>query len=165
MVLSFASQQGVTSFGMYERDATGWSRKYILPMIVDYDDSIGTPSRRPSARLIHVRPNAGLVDEWVEDAPDTWRLFHSYQPQDLGTISLYTQFNLTPDGLHAVFQQARVDGSYAVAHAWRDTIDAPFGQAVPIMGVPRSAIDAFMTHDCGRIYFAGLGSIFYAQQQ
>lgn len=155
----------VTSmYSVHERDATGWRWKYDLPLIAEFDDSVGTPSRRPNAHILHARPNVGLVDEYVEDAPDAWRLARSYTTDELGTRSLYTVFNLTADGLQVIYQQASLDGTLAISHAWRDSVDARFGPGVALDGIPRRVFDAFMTNDCGRVYFSGLSSIFYARQ-
>jgi len=151
-------------FVVYKRRNGAWQIAYTL-LAADYDDSIGTPSRRPNAHIMHSRPNTGAVDEYVEAAPDVWTLVRSYTPAELGTISLYTPFNLTPDGLHVVFLAYLPGGEIVVLHAQRDSVDTPFGPGVPVMGIPRSAGTPFMTHDCGRVYLSGLSSIFYAQQR
>lgn len=165
MFLLRATAAGVTGFAVYHRDATAWRYAYDLPVIGDYDDAVGVPSARPNARFMHSRPNAGVVDEYVEEAPDTWRLWHSYPAADFDTISLYTQFNLTADGLHVIYQAFALDSTIVVRHAWRDDIGAQFRKTLPIMGVPRGTVDGVMTPDCGRLYFSGLSSIFYAQQR
>ena len=152
------------TFSVHYRDATKWAWAYDLPVVGDYDATVGTPSRRPHAHVMHASPNAARVDELVEDTPDNWRIVRSYTPQDLGTISLYTMFNLTPDGLHVVYQRVINDGTYEMTQASRTNIDAPFGPGTPLEGIPRTVFDAFMTNDCGRIYFSGLSSIFYARQ-
>ncbi|MBA3392783.1 MAG: hypothetical protein H0T89_09070 [Deltaproteobacteria bacterium] len=163
-IIHHLGTSGTDKFSVYRREPAGWMRAYALPAVVDYDDSIGTPSRRPNARVLHARPNAGLVDEYVEEPADTWRWLRSYTTTELGTISLYTQFNLTPDGLHVVYQGFLFDGTLAIYHGQRASLDEPFGRGVAIAGIPRTVHDAFMTHDCGRIYFSGLSSVFYARQ-
>lgn len=162
-IIQHITTGGAVAFSVYRREPAGWMHVYALPITVDYDDSFGTPSRRPNARILHARPNAGVVDEYVEESPDVWRPLRSYSASQLGTLSLYTQFNLTADGLHVVYQGLTTEGT-AVYHARRANLDDPFGAGVPVAGIPRSVHDAFMTNDCGRIYFSGLSSVFYARQ-
>jgi hypothetical protein len=123
LILSYQDLQGPPMFGVYARRDDTWQRQYTLPMSIDFDDNIGAPSRRPDARILHARPNAAVVDEYVEDAPDSWRLLRSHSPMALGTSSLYSQFNLTPDGLHVVFRGSFPDGTVAVFHAARASRD------------------------------------------
>jgi hypothetical protein len=154
------------AFSMYHRAASRWEVAYDLVAAAEFDDTMGTPSRRPSARVLYSRPNVGLVDELVEDPPGTWRVMRSYSTAELGINTGYSALNLTPDGLHAIVQGAASVPStqQAIFHLWRDSLDAKFGPAVPVVGVPRLVTDAFMTNDCGRVYFSGLSSIFYTQQ-
>ena len=163
-IVQHATLTGVPVFSVHVREAAGWKWSYDLPA-ADYDDSVGTPSSRPGARLMHARPNAGVVDELVEDTPDTWRVLRSYTAQELGTFHLYGVFNLTADGRHVVFSGADTPQNTNVYHAVRTGIDERFGRGVPVAGIPRTVEDAFMTDDCGRVYFSGLSSIFYARQQ
>jgi len=64
------------------------------------------------------------------------------------------------DGLRAVFTGATTLPE--VRYAVRSRIDAPFEGSFPLT-VP-AAMDAYLTEDCSRLYFSGLGSIFYVPQ-
>lgn len=151
-------------FSVYRRDETSWRWSSDLPMITDYDDAIGVPSRGPAARVMHTRPNTGVVDELVEEG-GTWRLVRSYSYDHFGTLPIYAPVNLTADGLHVLFRSADLQPIPAIYHAARASIDEPFGGASPLANLPREIHDPFMTPDCGRVYFSGLSSVFYARQQ
>lgn len=148
----------------YVRDDAGWRWTHDLPITLDYDDTIGSPTGGPNMRVLHARPNSGVVDELVEDGPATWRVVHSYTPAELGTIHVYLPLSFTPDGLHAVFGGMDANGNRHVLHATRASLDDRLATGVPLAGVPRSVNDPYMTGDCGRVYFSGLSSIFYARQ-
>jgi hypothetical protein len=163
-VIFHSITQGNNAYSVHHRDSTGWRFAYDLPIVYDFDDSVGVPSRSPRAHILHAIPNAGLVEEFVEDAPGVWRLLFTYKSSELATQSLYTQFNLTPDGLQVLYQGAFVEG-YAIYHAWRGSLDEKFGPGVAVEGIARTVQDAFMTENCARIYFSGLSSIFYAEQR
>ena len=46
----------------------------------------------------------------------------------------------------------------------RPSVDAPFRAAEPLQGIPPHVYDSAMTEDCARVYFSGLGAVFYVQQ-
>jgi hypothetical protein len=79
-------------------------------------------------------------------------------------IQVATPPNLSADGLRMVFRAYESTGNtFAVFYADRESIDARFGMAQPVAGVP-DVSDPFMSDDCARIYFSGLGSLLYVDQ-
>ena len=72
---------------------------------------------------------------------------------------------MTTDGLRMVFGGLQLGGSgQAVFYADRGSLDARFGTASVLDGVPATVTDAYLSEDCERIYFSGLQSIFYEQR-
>ena len=70
---------------------------------------------------------------------------------------------MATDGLRIVFYARALDQAFYVMYSDRPTIDDRFRPADQITGVPNVA-DPFLTEDCARIYFSGLGSVFYESQ-
>jgi hypothetical protein len=70
---------------------------------------------------------------------------------------------MSPDGLRVVYQAYPAGGMRSVVYADRERVDDPFQLVAPLENVP-IASDLFMTADCGRIYFAGLGAISYVER-
>ena len=52
----------------------------------------------------------------------------------------------------------------AVAYVDRASMDEPFGTPVPIAGTVLTFERPYLTDDCARLYFAGLGEVLYLQQ-
>jgi hypothetical protein len=133
-------------------------------MTVDYDDSVGVPSRGPRARFLHARPNAGMLDEYVEDPAGVWTRVASYTATELGTVAFYNTFNLTDDGLNVIYWASTTTGS-GIYRASRTSVDEKLANPTPLPGLPRTVYDPYMTNDCSRVYFSGLNSVFVARQQ
>ena len=69
--------------------------------------------------------------------------------------------NLSPDGLRLVLGSTTQQSK--VMYSDRPSVDMRFRQAVPLMDIP-DVPDPFLTEDCARVYFSGIGSVFYAQR-
>ena len=157
-------RMGVSVFSMYRREVDRWRREYDLPLTVDFDDTVGIPSRSPYARVFHARPNAGVVDELVEDPPGTWRVHATYTPPELGVLSTYHPINLSADGLHLIYSSNTLESSFATFHAVRERIEDRFSQFGLLDGIPKRTSDLFMNGDCSRVYFSGLERVFYVER-
>jgi hypothetical protein len=151
-------------FSVYALENGTWQHDHELvdPMLVAGTEAFGTPSRRP-ARIIRVELGTTSFTELVEDPPGTWRTNgRNYPPNHFGITDFSSPVNLSPDGLRIVFA-ARINNVAGTFYASRRTLDEMFGPATQLEGVP-PVVDPFMTANCGRVYFSGLGtSIFYAE--
>jgi hypothetical protein len=76
--------------------------------------------------------------------------------------------SLSPDGLRLVASGITIgpgSGVAAIVYAARASVNDPFSGAAPLEGTPSAGQTPFMTEDCGRLYFSGLGSVFYISQR
>jgi hypothetical protein len=161
---------GSSEIGEYLPDGNGgWRFNGVLkfpPALfpISFDVSIGTASYGPHRHVIVSACNVGCADydlhEIVQQDNGGWLEVQEYTNQDLGTVSVDTA-NLTPDGLRIVLRGTLSTGS-AVLYADRPTIDARFGTATALAGVPVT-FDPYLAPDCSRLYFTGLESVWYVQ--
>jgi hypothetical protein len=138
----------------YARQPNGdWSRKGTIATAPSYRDVSG-PTRRPRHVMLTTSSNA--LAELVEDTP-LWRQVALHPASELG-VGYPGAPKLSADGLRLLL----VDGT-RVVYADRPTIEAPFRPAAPVDGLPY-VTDAFLTDDCSRVYFSGVGTVFYSQR-
>jgi len=146
---------------VYTRDDAGWRWARDLPFVLTmYRDQIGAPSRAPGRRLMIT--TQGAVVEAVEADNGAWTTI-PYTAAELGVREVKSAVNLSADGLRAVFSAATEAGEERVFYASRLDPTTKFAGATAL-DVPY-VTDAFLTEDCARLYFNGVGSIFYAQQR
>jgi hypothetical protein len=108
----------------------------------------------------------GEIHELDELAPQVWQDFAQYQLLPTpGTVDSPPQ--ISPDGLRVVFHGATGGATpvMGVYYADRANLSVPFNPAVLLVGPPEQAGTPFMTPDCSRIYFSGLGSVFYVPEE
>ncbi|MGE5181214.1 MAG: hypothetical protein ACM31C_04095 [Acidobacteriota bacterium] len=163
---------GNDTFGEYVPvDASHWTYVRdlgIAPSIDGSGEELGSVSTAPGRRAMITINYDSSLHEWVQQPDDTWReLTPAYTSGDLGIAAsgLLSAANLTSDGLRVVFA-ARVPGTVEqrVFYADRASRDDRFGAATPLDGVPGTVDDPVMTDDCTRVYFSGLGRIFYVEE-
>jgi hypothetical protein len=120
------------------------------------NDSLSTIARGPDGDHVIVRAFDGTLHEWAEHG-GTWAegLVHD----QVGIA--FAQVKLSPDGLHLVGWKAHE----AIYYTDRASTDAPFGPAVTFPSMPLDLAAPLMTADCARVYVAGVGGVFYAQQR
>jgi hypothetical protein len=127
--------------------------------------SLSTPTRGSPRRFLAV-DNSGYLDEMIDDGTLDLQVHRRYQQGELGVYN-YTQPSLTPDGLRLVVYATQPQSGGAVKQSlWysdRPSIDADFRPLDPLPDVP-IVNDPFLTEDCSRLYFSGIGSIWYVQQ-
>jgi hypothetical protein len=129
---------------------------------------LGAPTRAPNRHVFVSGGGLNDIDytfhELALAGDGTWlEPGAPYIDGDLVASGLLEAPNLTPDGLRMVFRGYAASGEVGIFYADRQTIDDRFTSATILTGVP-AASDAYMTEDCTRIYFTGLGSIFYVRQ-
>jgi hypothetical protein len=152
----------------FQRDNTAavdsaWSQvaNALLPPV----NQLSTFSAAPKRHVLLLPPSSqsDSLLEMVENADGTWSLIHTYQYESDFGSRMYGPPFLSADGLRLVF--AGQAGSVEhMMYTDRATIDGLFGPAVPLEGVP-FVYDPFITTDCSRIYFSGLGSIYHLDQE
>jgi len=152
---------GANRFSAYRRAGTGWAwHRDVIDVPDDFLVTVGVPSRGPSRRIL-VGGEAGLR-ELVED-PDGWRV-HAETPWAALGVTFGAHPNLSEDGTRMTFL-ASSPSPARMMYADRASLDEPFGAAREIPSLPEVTVGGFLTDDCGRFYFGGLSSVFYAYQQ
>ena len=160
---------GVAWFAHMRNDAGLWERTVEVAFPPTSLNYLGTPSRGPLRRVMVVDYNAQTALLEYELAPSgDLRLLDRYSAADLGVAAFNgSMMNMSPDGLRAVFVAYGVGdtpGEMRVFYADRATVAQRFGAAVLLPDVPTSR-EAYLSEDCGRIYFPGLGSLLYLRQR
>ena len=148
---------------VYVRGSSGaWSKTTTLPFGGATSTYFSTASRGPQRHVLVYAFGVGIT-EWVSDTTGTWSSLPPISEAVLGATEI-TSLRLSPDGTRLVFYGLRTGDSLAIDYMDRPSVDAAWNPALRVVGVPPDVFDAFMTEDCGRLYFAALGSIFYSEQ-
>src|SRR5207302_4451118 len=104
---------------------------------------------------------AGMMHELVEDSGGAWSDVAVYTYAELGATTFGYELYMTPDGLRFIDSGTVPGGtSEQVLYADRPSLDVPFSHVVPVQDVDFLP-GAFLTEDCGRLYFSSFGSVFY----
>ena len=128
------------------------------PFGTTLNDSISTIAHGPTGDHVLVREVAtGTLHEWV-GAGSSWQEVQQHTAEQLGIM--VELMKLSPNGLHLVAQT--LAGMY---YSDRPTVDSPFRAADPFPSAPSDFTAPLMTDDCARLYVAGLGEVFYVQQE
>jgi len=140
-----------------------WLFSGIAPIFTTTSDSISTIAPSPEGDHILVREaGANVMQEWVGRGAD-WHLVRSETGAELGLPLGPAKLSL--DGLRVVQAGFGVSNQVLVYYTDRPSIDAPFRAAEPFPTAPQDPNGALMTEDCARLYVAGIGEVFYAQQR
>ena len=119
----------------------------------------GVPSARPDRRIIET--SAGGWRE-LEEQGTTWVEVRAGTSPDLGLpLSQGNDPNLSPDGLRLTFVDPT--NSLRVRYTDRATIADPFRPAVLLD--TGAAQNAFLAHDCSRLYFSSAPYIYFRYLQ
>lgn len=126
---------------------------------------VSTPSRGPDRRAMVVEFDTDhyQLTEIRDTGGSPWEVVDSYPASVLDVIEL-NSVSLTADGLRLVFKGSSTAGDSGVFQSERPNLSARFGPARLLTTVSNIAETPFMTEDCGRIYFAGLDTVFYLAQ-
>ncbi len=141
----------------------GWTRSVNVSSHSETIEVVSTPMRAGRPRRV-LYATTTEIRELDEGSNGIWTeiVDHRYRVPG-GTAA---SPNLSPDGLRMVFMAVSGPlGSPEVVHyADRPNLSAPFGPAIPLVDVPAGADTPFLTDNCGRLYFSGLGSVLYVAQ-
>ncbi|MDB4956779.1 MAG: hypothetical protein JWO36_4348 [Myxococcales bacterium] len=168
-VHEYVFAQSKASFVRY-RHAAGdhWTRDGVLVMpavVTGPLIEISTPTRGPVRRVI-VRDNTANLYELIDDGSNTLQMHATYTPADLGVFNAQSAM-LSADGMRLVLYGTKPDGNGNVIQSvWytdRPTIADRFRPVDRMLDVP-VITDPFLSEDCARLYFSGIGSIWYVQQ-
>jgi hypothetical protein len=144
-----------------------WTRNDVLvmPSMLPPIAWLSGPTRGPARRLLAVGSDDSIY-ELVDDGSPNLQLRATYTAAMLGIHNL-TAPQLSPDGLRIVVAATQADAMGNVLQAvWytdRATLDDSFRPADPMPTVPVIS-DPFMTADCSRVYFTGIGSLWFVQR-
>jgi hypothetical protein len=152
-------------FGEYHAvDATTWS--YVgdsgIPHGTDLGALISVPTRAPHRHVMWTNGRDGSLHELVQQDTGSWT--EVMTTAALGLPSIWDAASLTSDGLRMVVHVEGAPGAASTEYADRPTIDQPFNPAVRLEGVPDTITDQVMLDDCTRIYFSGVGRVFFVEQ-
>lgn len=144
----------------FEETSGTWTQGETVPITITNAQRTSTVFRGPTGdRLIIMDAFMNDMIEyerdgatWVQRGPNRMRpqAFFGFRP-----------FSLTTDGLRAVYLN---DDATTLMYVDRPDLESWFGEARTLEGAPTVA-DAQLTDDCSRLYYDGLDSIFYSQQE
>jgi hypothetical protein len=157
MLSTYDVATNVGELRVYHRDGTVWIRDANVP---NPPAAASNPSRGPAYRILGTGGATDVSELAYIDG--TWQSVRTHSLQALGVPSV-GRIWLSADALRILFM-ADAFSSYEnryMAYADRASVDDAFGRARPLP-VP-VVFDAYVTEDCGRLYFSGLHSIFYAE--
>ena len=144
---------------VYEQSAGAWRFRANLPAAISIKGRPSTVFRGPSGdRLIF---NGSTSLEEYEQDNGTWVLRGPVHSRAELRIDAGVTMAITSDGLRAIF---RGDGVTQMLYADRPDLESWFGAPQILDGLPK-VTDAQLTDDCSRVYYTGLNSAFYSQQQ
>ena len=125
-------------------------------------------SARPNRHIVG-HENDQRIHEFAEDAPGVWHeVMPPYVFADVAGIEAPPY--LSPDGLRMIFEgvmdSTTAKNGYvsAVMYSDRASIDARFGEVVAIGAAPMTMERPYLTVDCARLYFHGVGEVLYLAQ-
>jgi hypothetical protein len=152
----------------YVRDTTTWRLVAEFPAAPDQIGAfprLSAPSRGPDRRMLLYDLNnvTPLLIELADSGTGQWyrRDVYPPPPEVMGVIE---SLALTEDGLRAI-----VSTPFGSFYTDRQSISDRFVRAQPITTVPGTGYNGpsfpYLREDCGRLYFSGLGTILYIDQQ
>ena len=155
-----------TRFDQYRRDGDTWTLIGVLPFANEYNDWISNLSRDPDGRERMVLLRQNTLQEYTYDGA-AWTAGHMYSAGTIVGVPYVRSVMIAPDGLHLTVTAGQ--GQFEPADVYwgkRASVNEPFGRLTPAPDLPVPFDSTvFMTSNCGRAYFSGLQSLFYAQQQ
>jgi hypothetical protein len=142
-------------------DGAAWQRDPDLAMLSSYAE-FSAATAKPNRRAMLTDTSSRLA-ELVEDDTGKWVVAAVHPPAELG-LGVAGAPKLSADGLRILVTGVVASGGGEhVYYSARASVVDPFPPATQLLGVP-NVRDAYMTEDCGRVYFSGLESIFYVQR-
>jgi hypothetical protein len=159
---------GVATISVYDRaPPNSWTFAYVaytLPA-TDTGASLSPPMRVGPDR--HMLYTVGAdIHELQELSLGVWSELRIYGRNSLG-VMLFGSATLSPDGLRMVFtgtSSGPGPGSPGVFYSDRASVTDAFTTSTFLEGPPVDGQTPFLTEDCGRVYFSGLGSVFFVAQ-
>jgi hypothetical protein len=146
----------------YQRDATGaWTKMEKLPVTFSAGQLVSSVTRGPRRHMLVLESNQA-IREWAIDEGGVWRDVGTYTATNLYANAVFGM-NLSADGRRLVMQATNIQYDIVMMYTHRASIDDRFGPAMTLVDAP-GARDAFFTEDCDRMYFSGLGAVFYVRR-
>jgi hypothetical protein len=169
--ISVADNQTVFLFHVYQRDDPGnpfstWTQ--VSDLNVPSTAAASTLSMAPHPHMLS-SPNQSFdtaFTELAESDNGTWTTVKTHSTSELGILEMSGfDFYLSPDGLRVIFEAAIGSQSdWYTLYSDRPSISDRFRAAEVLSGVP-AGFGPFMTADCSRVYFFGLGTILYVEAE
>jgi hypothetical protein len=158
LAIATASSSGSSIVTIFERTPTGWEPRDEILGVTSFT-GITKPTR--DGHVIFVTPLA--LREYADDGTGTFREVLTHTADDLAVNGFVFSANVTSDGLRVLFYGvAKGDSMKALLYADRARTTDTFGHATRMQNIDYVP-EAFMTDDCGRLYFPAASSIFYVQ--
>ncbi len=146
----------------HRRDATGaWTLKDRTAIVFFPGGVMSSVSRGPRRHLLVLETNSQMR-EWQSDDTGTWSEVRTYMATDLDIYMIYS-VDLSQDGLRLIMYGQDKLANQRIFYSYRNAIDDRFGPAVEIPTAPH-ATDLHLTEDCERMYFSGVGAVFYVRR-
>lgn len=156
VVHQYHGQPAIHRLNLYRRAGVTWTFATTISESAMFITA-GVPSAGPERRLIEsslqgYRELAERGGVWVEVHRGPWA-------ELLSTGNVGDHLNLSADGLRMTFTE-----NNNVQYTDRPSLEVPFRVSVRLASVGH-AYSAHMVDNCGKIYFTGLGSVFYRYQR
>lgn len=157
LITTFDLTNTVGALRVYRRAGDTWVRDADVP---NAPPRTSNPSRGPDHRILGTNGTSDVIE--ISDASGSWQQVRTHAKVALGVPSVGAIW-LSADALSIVFVANAFDlpENRTIMYADRAAKDDLFGTARPL-ALP-IVDDIFITEDCGRLYFSGLRSIFYAE--
>lgn len=147
---------------VFRRDASGaWIAAPELPIAVGYNDQLVGVTPHPDPHVLMLRSDG--MHEYAESTG--WGEVANQSLADLGfgtDITAVRAPHLSPGGLALTVRGVR-GSAEPTYYLHRPSLAAAWEPAQLVESLP--GVDGTLTDDCGRFYFTGLSTVFYAQQQ
>ncbi len=130
-------------------------------------DTLTVPSHAPGRHMLYFRQPDNAWYEIAETSPGTWALARAtpYTVAQLGMQWVY-EIQMSGDGLRLIAYGEPVGATtYSIVYSSRPSLDADWPPLQPLAGAPGGATAPYLTDDCARLYFSGLSSVLYVQQE
>ena len=139
---------------LYARNAAGmWTSSGEVPGPMS-GEHIGAPSSSSPRHAFVSGTATGGIREVIDDGQ--WSEVHTYDAVELGNHLPSRSVQLSPDGLRMMYFVFKD----AVYYSQRAKLGDKFPVPTKLEGAPVLE-DAFLTADCQRLYFSGLGRVFF----
>ncbi len=147
----------MSKFALYRSTAGTWTQVQVTLPDASGAAQLSVMAVGSEHRMLYA-DGQGLLEELIDDGSLTWAAIQSV---DHTAVASPSDPYLSPDGLRAVYSGYPGSVGFTIVFATRAGVGDPFGLVLPITNAAPAG-GAFLTDDCGRLYFDLNNDISYA---